>query len=126
MKLAKSILVLIILFTIQSTAVNAQDIKNVFVGKWNATVLDLPQGNMSGLLKIELKNENLSGSFTDKLIKKELVFSSVVMQDSVLTANFDYQGMQISMKLTRKSADSLEGVVYDTYAVKAVRIKEDK
>jgi len=126
MKLAKSILVLIILFTIQSTAVNAQDIKNVFVGKWDATVLDLPQGNMSGLLKIELKNENLSGSFTDKLIKKELVFSSVVMQDSVLTANFDYQGMQISMKLTRKSDDSLEGVVYDTYAVKAVRIKEDK
>ena len=111
MKLAKSILVLIILFTIQSIAVNAQDIKNVFVGKWNATVLDLPQGNMSGLLKIELKNENLSGSFTDKLIKKELVFSSVVMQDSVLTANFDYQGMQISMKLTRKS-DEVKKIIY--------------
>jgi len=123
-KALKSILTLIILFFIQTAIVNAQDVKNPFVGKWDAVVLNLPQGDIAGLLKIESSKETLSGSFTDKVMKKELVFTSVDLKDSVLNVGFSYQGMAVTMVLKKKDTDNLEGLVLDSYNIKAVRIKE--
>ena len=123
-KAFKSILALAILFFIQTAVVNAQDVKNPFVGKWDAVILDLPQGDMAGLLKIEVNNDNLSGSFTDKIVKKEVVFTSIKAKDSVLNVGFSYQGMAVTMVLKKKDADKIEGVILDSYNIKAVRIKE--
>ena len=123
-KAFKSILAVAILFFIQTAVVNAQEVQNPFVGKWDAVVLDLPQGEMAGLLKIEVNNGNLSGSFTDKIMKKEVVFTSVELKDSLLNVGFSYQGMAVNMVLNKKDTDTIEGVILDSYKIKAVRMKE--
>ena len=123
-KTLKSIITLVVLCFIQTSVVNAQDVQNPFVGKWDAVVLDLPQGEMAGLLKIEVNNGNLSGSFTDKIMKKEVVFTSVELKDSVLNVGFSYQGMAVTMVLNKKDMDTIEGVILDSYKIKAARIKE--
>ena len=123
-KALKSTLAVAILFFIQTAVVNAQDVQNPFVGKWDAVILDLPQGEMAGLLKVEVNNGALSGSFTDKIMKKEVVFTSVELKDSVLNVGFSYQGMAVTMVLNKKDTDTIEGVILDSYKIKAVRIKE--
>ncbi len=123
-KTLKSILTLAILFFVQTAIVNAQAAKNPFIGKWDAVVLNLPQGDIGGLLKIELNKETLAGSFTDKIVKKEMVFTSMDLKDSVLNVGFSYQGLAVTMALKKKGQDSIEGLVLDSYNIKAIRIKE--
>ena len=83
-----------------------------FIGKWNVLVKDSPLGKTTMVITIEKKENKLTGNMTDPNNPGGiLVFSSVGISGTTLTASMNTMGMDISVTMNKKDNNSITGFI---------------
>jgi hypothetical protein len=123
MKKVSIILSMFVLVLIATTGTaNAQD-KNTgekfFIGKWNAVVYGVPDGDTKVVINIEKKDDKIAGSLTDpSKTDPPLEFLNIEVADSTFKASFNAQGTDVSIMLKIKDDKNITGNMMDMFEIK--------
>ena len=96
-----------------------------FVGKWNATMIGTPGGDVPVTLNLERKDGKLSGTMSSKMQNDQAMPLDKVEEstDGKIKVFFQANGMNINMELERDGDDTLKGKLMGMFEVKASRVK---
>lgn len=116
------VLLLCLLFAINSHVAYSQDKPDYFLGKWDVLVQGLPQGDAKFTIAFEETDGKLSGKMIDKEAK-ETPFTSVELGENAIRANFTAQGFDVYIKLSKAENDTVTGTMMDMFNASGTRIK---
>ena len=94
-----------------------------FVGKWTATIVGLPDGDIKMVVDLKLDGDKLVGSYTAEGLGTA-EFDQVIAKDKIATFYFSTSGYDVSMTFELKSADKGTGDMLNMFDVKWERVKE--
>lgn len=126
MKKASIIISIIILaIAISTRSANAQTKntgENYFIGKWNAVVYGVPDGDTKMVINIEKKDDKISGNMADpSKSDPPLEFANIEVSDSSFKATFNAQGMDITLMLKIKDDKNVTGSMMDMFDIKGTK-----
>lgn len=94
-----------------------------FVGKWTATIVGLPDGDLKMVVDLKLDGDKLVGSYTAEGLGTA-EFDQVIAKDKLATFYFNASGYDVSMTFQLKDADNGTGDMMSMFDVKWERVKE--
>jgi len=94
-----------------------------FVGKWTATIVGLPDGDLVMTVDFKLDGDKLVGTYTAEGLGNA-EFDEVVVKDKTATIYFNASGYDVSMTFQLKTADTGEGDMMSMFDVNWKRVKE--
>jgi hypothetical protein len=100
----------------------AQD-SDYFVGQWEVTVQDTPNGTVKVLLTLERVDGKLKGKFTDTSTGGETSISQITEQDNSITLYFFAEGYDLYLTVKPDGADKVSGTLADSFIVIGQRVK---
>lgn len=118
-----STIILVLIAT--SGSINAQS-KNTgekyFLGKWNAMVYGVPDGDTKMVITIEKKDDKISGTLADPAkTDPPLILENIAIADSSFKATFNTQGMDISIMLKIKDDKNITGNMMEMFDIKGTK-----
>ena len=117
-----SLLLFFLAVTLVSTHSFAQD-ADYFVGQWDVTVKDTPNGTVNVRLSLERVDGKLMGKFVDAASGKETSISQINEQEKTITLYFFAEGYDLYLTLNQAGEDSLSGSLADSFTVTGQRVK---
>lgn len=93
-----------------------------FVGKWTATIVGLPDGDIKMNVEIKLDGSKLVGTYTAEGLGTA-EFDQITAKDKTATFYFSASGYDVSMTFILKSADKGEGDMMSMFDVNWERVK---
>ena len=94
-----------------------------FVGKWTATIVGLPDGDITMDVEIKLDGDKLVGTYTAESLGTA-EFDQILAKDKVATFYFNAAGYDISLTFELKSADKGVGDMLGMFDVTWERAKK--
>ena len=115
-----SVIILLLITTLSS--INAQE-KNkgekYFIGKWNAVVYGVPDGDTKMVINIEKKDDKVTGNIADPAkTDPPFEFTNIEVADSTFKATFSAQGTDVSILLKIKDDKNITGNMMDMFDIK--------
>ena len=93
-----------------------------FVGKWTATIVGLPDGDIKMNVEIKLDGNKLVGTYSAEGMGSA-EFDQIMAKDKIATFYFSASGYDVSMTFELKSADKGTGDMLNMFDVKWERVK---
>ncbi len=112
----------IILF-ISQLAVAQENTSDLFLGKWNCTVIGTPNGDAKFVLKIEKTEGVLSATIIGDDSKMQKV-DRVEAKTNAITVYWFAEGYDVYLTITKKEDGKVEGTLMDMFTTKVERIVE--
>lgn len=94
-----------------------------FIGNWNLSISDTPQGNITVELSIDRVDGKLSGKFSQAGSSQATTISNITEKDNEITMYFFAEGYDLYLKLNRSEDDKISGYLIDQFPVKGERVK---
>ena len=94
-----------------------------FVGKWTATIIGLPDGDLTMTVDLKLDGDKLAGSYTAEGLGTA-EFDQIDAKGKMATFYFNASGYDVSMTFELKEADSGIGDMMGMFDVKWKRATE--
>jgi hypothetical protein len=94
-----------------------------FVGNWEVTVQDTPNGTVKVLLSLERVDGKLKGKFTDPSTGSETTMSQITEQENSITLYFFAEGYDLYLTIKPDGADKVSGTLADSFTVSGQRVK---
>ena len=117
------LLLLATAFPILSFQSFAQD-ADYFVGQWEVTVQDTPNGTIKVLLTLERVDGKLKGKFTDTSTGSETSMSQITEQENSIILYFFAEGYDLYLTIKPDGADKVSGTLADSFMVSGQRVKK--
>ena len=92
-----------------------------FLGKWNVTVKDTPNGDVTLPARFEKNGVALKGFFTDPMSKEEMTMDTVYIDNYKLNFGFNISGYDVTVTLAIKDDNTATGSLLGMFDVEAVR-----
>lgn len=108
------------IFSFQSFAQEA----DYFVGQWEVTVQDTPNGTVNVLLTLERVDGKLKGKFTDSTTGRETSMSQITEQENSITLYFFAEGYDLYLTMRPEGEDKVSGTLADSFTVLGQRVKK--
>jgi hypothetical protein len=93
-----------------------------FVGKWTATIVGMPDGDIKMNVEIKLVDNKLVGTYSAENVGSA-EFDQIIAKDKIATFYFSASGYDVSMTFELKSADKGTGDMLNMFDVKWERVK---
>lgn len=97
---------------------------NYFLGTWEVTVKDTPNGTVNVVLNIERLDEKLVGKFIDPNSGIETPIPQINEGEKSITLYFFAEGYDLILNLQPVDDDTLSGMLMDSFAVSGTRVKK--
>jgi hypothetical protein len=117
------LLILLLVFTIKFSPSIAQDTE-YFVGEWEVTVQDTPNGTVKVLLSMERVDGKLKGKFVDATTNRETTVTQINEQDQSVILYFFAEGYDLYLSLKPDGEDKVSGTLADSFLVSGQRVKK--
>jgi hypothetical protein len=117
-----SLLLFFLAVTLVSSQSFAQD-ADYFVGQWDVTVKDTPNGTVNVRLSLERVDGKLMGKFVDAASGRETSITQINEQEKTITLYFFAEGYDLYLTLNQAGEDSLSGSLADSFSVTGQRVK---
>jgi hypothetical protein len=105
-----------------SSSVSAQT-DTYFLGTWEVTVKDTPNGTVNVVLNIERVDGKLAGKFIDPNTNSETPIPQINEGEKSITLYFFAEGYDLILNLKPVDEDNLSGMLMDSFAVSGTRVK---
>lgn len=114
--------------TLLSTNLYAQNgAEAYFMGKWNATFLGTPYGDVSIAVRFEKNGTSIKGFYILEMVSiDEQKMDTVYLDGDKLNFGFSVMGNDIKVSLTKKDDNNASGLLNGQLVVEAVRVLEAK
>jgi hypothetical protein len=109
-------------FLIIGSAASAQT-DNYFLGTWQVTVQDTPNGTVNVALNIERVDGKLVGKFIDASSSSETTISQIKEEEKSITLYFFAEGYELILNLKPVDEDNLSGMLMDSFTISGTRVK---
>lgn len=113
----------LICFSLISFGAKAQD-SDYFVGQWEVTVQDTPNGTVKVLLSLERVEGKLTGKFADVVTNRETSITQINEQENSVTLYFFAEGYDLYLTLKPEGEDKISGTLADSFIVSGQRVKK--
>ena len=94
-----------------------------FVGKWTATIVGLPDGDLTMTVDLKLDGDKLVGTYTAKELGTA-EFDQIAAKGKLATFYFNASGYDVSMTFELKDANTGVGDMMEMFDVKWKRVTE--
>ena len=94
-----------------------------FVGKWTATIVGLPDGDVTMTVDLKLDGDKLVGTYTAEGLGSA-EFDQIAAKGKLATFYFNAGGYDVSMTFELKAADTGIGDMMEMFDVNWKRVKE--
>lgn len=94
-----------------------------FVGEWEVTVEDTPQGDITLNLVVERSGDDLEGKFVEPNSGMEIPITSISEGENSITLYFFAEGYDLFLTLSKGDGDEISGYMVDTFFASGKRIK---
>ncbi len=94
-----------------------------FVGKWTATIVGLPDGDITMNVEIKLDGDKLVGTYSAEGLGSA-EFDQIVAKNNLATFYFNASGYDVSMTFELKDANTGIGDMMEMFDVKWKRVQE--
>jgi hypothetical protein len=116
---------IILAFILYTGSINAQ-VKNTgenfFIGKWNAMLYGVPDGDTKMVIIINRKDDKLTGDMSDPAKSDPPVeLDNIEVADSTFKATFSAQGMDITIMLKIKNDTTITGNMMNMFDIKGTK-----
>lgn len=116
---------IILAFILYTGSINAQ-VKNTgekfFIGKWNAMLYGVPDGDTKMVIIINRKDDKLTGNMSDPAKSDPPVeLDNIEVADSTFKATFSAQGMDITIMLKIKNDTTITGNMMNIFDIKGTK-----
>ncbi len=118
-----SFLLLLLVFSLKFSPSIAQDTE-YFVGEWEVTVQDTPNGTVKVLLSMERVDGKLKGKFVDAISNRETPITQINEQEQSITLYFFAEGYDLYLTLKPDGEDKVSGTLADSFLVSGQRVKK--
>jgi hypothetical protein len=105
-----------------STATFAQS-NDQFIGTWNLSISDTPQGNINVELSIERVDGKLNAKFSQVGTSQATSISNITEKENEITMYFFAEGYDLYLRLNSTEDDKISGYLIDQFPVKGERAK---
>ena len=122
MKLISSLLFRLALLLMSSTT-QAQS-TDFFVGEWDVTIKDTPNGTVNVVLSLERVEGKLVGKFIDAATSTETTMSQITEGENTVTLYFFAEGYDLYLTLQPEGEENVTGILMDSFAVEGKRVKK--
>lgn len=115
--------VLLIPFFIAVGCTSTKKALSSYVGTWNYTVYNTPEGNITDIFRIDQVNDQLKGEF--RLMGYSLEMEDLQIADNKLTANVSVEGYkaQLTGEFTKDVFKGKARVDYNEFRIEATKSK---
>jgi hypothetical protein len=118
-----SVLIVLVLSMITLT-VKAQNAIDYFTGKWEVAVEGIPQGDAKMNLTLERKDGKLGGVMAGTSSDNEITITDIEEKEKNITVYFTTdEGYDVYLFLEKVDEDNVAGMVMDMFDVKGKRLK---
>ena len=94
-----------------------------FVGKWTATIVGLPDGDIAMTVDFKLDDNKLVGTYSAEGLGTA-EFDQIAVKDKAATIYFNAAGYDVSMTFELKDANTGIGDMMEMFDVKWKRVQE--
>ncbi|MGC1391826.1 MAG: hypothetical protein WA816_12385 [Bacteroidales bacterium] len=116
---------IILAFIFNAGSINAQPKntgENFFIGKWNAMLYGVPDGDTKMVINIDKKDDKLTGNMADPAKSDPPIeLENIEVADSTFKAIFSAQGMDITIMLKIKNDTSITGSMMNMFDIKGTK-----
>lgn len=117
-----STLIFFFAFLLIGSTANAQT-DNYFLGTWEVTVKDTPNGTVNVVLNVERVDGKIVGKFIDPNTNSETPIPQINEGEKSITLYFFAEGYDLILNLQPVDEDNLSGMLMDSFAVSGTRVK---
>lgn len=110
-------------FTIASSA-QTKFPASIYPGKWNLEVKETPNGEISGTLHINQKDNKLSSYFTTDMSSDTITVDKINLADTSITFFFTAMNQDLTLTLVPKDNRHMDGTVMGMYPILAEKKKD--
>ena len=95
-----------------------------FVGEWEVTIKDTPNGTVNVVLSLERVEGKLVGKFIDASTSTETTMSQITEGENTVTLYFFAEGYDLYLTLQPEGEENVPGRLMDAFAVEGKRVKK--
>ena len=95
-----------------------------FVGDWEVTIKDTPNGTVNVVLSLERVEGKLVGKFIDASTSTETTMSQITEGENTVTLYFFAEGYDLYLTLQPEGEENVTGILMDSFPVEGKRVKK--